>query len=36
VVYVRDNCDIANSGIQIDLAQLSKEWGTSILSGIPR
>jgi hypothetical protein len=34
VVYVRDNCDVANPGIQIDLTQLSKEWGTSILSGI--
>jgi hypothetical protein len=26
VVNVRDNCDIANTGIQIDLALLSKEW----------
>jgi hypothetical protein len=38
VVYVRDNCDIANTGIQIGLfgSLLSKEWVTSILSGIQR
>jgi hypothetical protein len=35
VIYVRDNCDIANLGIQISIDSLfSKEWVTSILSGI--